>query len=274
MKKRNLLAAVLALFVLNQMAAASTTVPLNTGYNHSVFSPYPTVNTIPSPPTARDNYWINIASYPTTPQPVGPSWVLRQQFGWAAPFPGTNWISAWNTPASQPGVNGSNPAYTIFRKCFCLLPGFRDARLRFRVRSDDSIQIWFNTQLNQLLPPSAPNFAVNNPVWSGGTEKGFRVGKNCVYVLLEDLGGSMGFDLEGSVTAEGLLPTPAAGVQQSFAPCSCNTGPGAVPAPAPAMDVLQGRVRREEAGEPDEQQVIRELIKTAEARRAAGQRRR
>lgn len=58
-------------------ASATTIVPLNTGYNHQVFAPYPPATTQPSGLNNRDHYWINIASYPTTPQPVGASWVLQ-----------------------------------------------------------------------------------------------------------------------------------------------------------------------------------------------------
>jgi hypothetical protein len=56
-------------------AHAATSVPLNTGYNHAFFAPYPVVPTTVS--TTNDNYWINITSYPNT-SPVAPaaSWVL------------------------------------------------------------------------------------------------------------------------------------------------------------------------------------------------------
>src|SRR5687767_10123299 len=70
-----LLLAALLLCVRPTTAEATTTVPLNTGYNHSPFVLYPPFS---SPGVVADNYWINIASYPTTNPAIGPSWVLPQ----------------------------------------------------------------------------------------------------------------------------------------------------------------------------------------------------
>jgi hypothetical protein len=259
MKKINLVAALTALLLFSNLAIASTTLPLNTGYNHSIFNPYPTVTINPSPPGARDNYWINIASYQPTLPPVGPTWILRNP-GWMAAFPNTNWIGARNTAYSPTGTTAANPGYTIFRKCFCLLPNFKEAKLSFQVRADDTIQIWLNTQLNQVLAPSWGNHS--GPALSASTTKGFRVGPNCLYALVEDFGGAMGFDLVGSVSAYGLLPMPAAGTNQSFEPCACRQGH---PDTAEAASTL--RV------EDDDRQIISEIVKMAEARRAAKQKR-
>lgn len=258
MKKMNLIAALAALLLLGNLAQAQTTVPLNTGYNHSVFNPYPTVTTDPSPPGARDNYWMNIAS---SSAPPGPAWILRNP-GWAPVFPNTNWIGPRNTAFSAPGTSPDNPAYTIFRKCFCLQPNFKEAKLSFQVRADDTVQVWLNSQLNQLIAPSWGNWS-GQPL-SASTGSGFRVGKNCLYVLVEDFHGATGFDLLGSVSAYGLLPMPAAGMGQSFEPCSC-VGRGGQPGisdPASAMRI-----------EPSDEQVIKEIVGIAEARRAARQKR-
>lgn len=279
MKSITRFAAVLvALLTFWSHAAAQTTLPLNTGYNHPSFTTYPV--------GASDNYWINIASYPGGSTAIGPSRVIPQG-GWATPlpgpaaFPGTAWISGWPgsgpaTGASPAGTSANNPAYTIFRKCFCLLPGFKEARLSFRTRADDSIQVWFNTQLNQLLAPSVGNFMLIPPLppLSGGTDKGFRVGKNCLYALVEDTGGAMGFNMDGTVSAYGLLPTPAAGAGQSFAPCACETGhPGTLDAASP-RDAASVLGRRAAVVEEDEKQVIDAIIKVAEARRLERQRQR
>jgi hypothetical protein len=261
MKKINLIAALAALLLLSTFATGQTKVPLNTGYNHSMFNPYPTVNINPSPAGARDNYWINIASYPATVPSVDRAWVLRNP-GWAPALSDTNWISARNTAFSAAGINQDNPAYTIFRKCFCLLPGYKDAKLNILAMADDTIQIWLNSQVNQVLAPSWGN--LNGPPLPGGTTKGFRVGKNCLYVLLEDyFGGAMGFDLQGEVSAFGLLPMPAAGTGQSFEPCACRSeGP----------TVAVGAVSAKRVDDTD-RQVISEIVKIAEARRVAKQRR-
>ena len=258
MKKINLIAALAAFLLLSNFAIAQTTVPLNTGYKHSIFSPYPPVS---GTSTTPDQYWMNIASYPTTtPTPVTPAWVIQKHPVWAVPFPGTNWISARNTFVSAPGVNPANPAYTIFRKCFCLLPGYKDAKLNIQVRADDTIQVWLNNQVNQVIAPSWGN--LNGPPLLGSTNKGFRVGKNCLYVLLEDVYGvAMGFDLQGDVSANGLLPMPAAGTGQSFEPCACRgEGPTGAAGAVSAMRV-----------DDSDRQVISEIVKIAEARRAAKQ---
>src|ERR1019366_7603074 len=97
--------------------------------------------------------------------------------------------------ASGAGTTSNNPGYTIFRKCFCLLPNFTQPTLSFKIRADDTVQVWFNSQLNVALPPSPGNFnstvltsAPSSPTW-------FHAGINCIYVLVEDFGGYAGFDL-------------------------------------------------------------------------------
>ncbi len=252
----NLIAVLATVLLASNLTLATTTLKLNTGYNHSGFSAYPAVTGTP------DNYWINIASYPTTSPPVGPSFVLNiLGTPWLPPFSTTNWIGPRPTAASAPGTSPDNPAYTIFRKCFCLLPGYKEAKLTIsRVRADDTIQVWLNSQVNQVIGPSWGNWSWGTPL-SGSTKQGFRVGKNCLYVLVEDFRGHMGFDLLGDVTADGLLPMPAAGTSQSFEPCACRQGPAGLADRRSVMDV-----------DDDDQSVSREIVKIAEARRMAKQR--
>lgn len=264
-RKINLITVLVALLLTSSFAMGSTTMPLNTGYNHSIFQPYAAVF---GPSTTLDQYWINIASYPTTSPAVWPAYVIQPHSVWAPALPGTNWISARNTFTSGAGVNPENPGYTIFRKCFCLLPGFKDANLSLRVRADDTIQIWLNTQTNQVLAPSWGN--LNGTPLSASTTKGFRVGKNCVYVLLEDYYyGAMGFDLLGSVSADGLLPVPAAGVGQSFEPCACRGQGPAEHAGEVGLTKADAasRLKAEDSDEP----AIGEIVKLADQRRAARQ---
>ncbi len=258
-RKMNLVAVLAALLLLSNSAIAQTTVPLNTGYDHSVYNPYPTVNTNPVPVGNRDNYWINIASYPNTP--MGPAWILMKAPPWAPAFAGTNWIGARNTILSPAGTTPDNPAYTIFRKCFCLQPGFKGAKLSISsARADDTIQVWLNSQTNQVIAPAWGNWGTWGTPLSGATTQGFRVGKNCVYALVEDFQGHMGFDLLGDITAYGLLPMPAAGTGQSFEPCACRQGPAGPRKSGTAMSV-----------DDDDQKVIQAIVKIAEARRAAKQ---
>lgn len=233
-------------------ALGQTQVPLSTGYDHANGAPYSAV-TIPTS-TTNDNYWINIASYPPTPTPA-PSWVLQYPGApWLAAIPSTHWISARPTPGS-PGVI-SDPAYTLFRKCFCMLQAYTQPALTFRVRADDTVQVWFNTQLNVALAPSPGHYSSgpltslpSNPSW-------FRPGKNCIYVLVENYVGYMGFDMDGVIQAYGLMPGAAAGPGQDFA-CPCTAAPSKTLAPA--------RASRNGATTDDE--VVSALKQIAERRR-------
>lgn len=230
-------------------AKATTTTPLNTGYNHGIFAPYAPFS---GPGNVADNYWINIASYPTTNPPIGSSWVLPQG-GWAVPFPNTHWISAWKTSAGPSGLTPQYPAYTIFRKCFCLSPNFKNATLSFRMRADDHFQVWFNSILNVALPPTPSNH------WPGATVAAslpsapswFKTGRNCIFVLLEETGGHMGFDLLGSIQADGLAEQPAFGPAQTFG-CPCG-------------DSIQGTLGVTEA----DQRIVSDIAHIAEERLAS-----
>jgi hypothetical protein len=245
-------ALLLLLCALDHTTLAATTVPLNTGYDHASFAPYLPVTTVTS--NRNDNYWINIASYPPTTPPVASSWVLFiPPAPWLPAFPASHWISARNAVASPSGTSRETPAYTIFRKCFCLLPNYKNATLAFQVRADDTIQVWFNTQLNVALQPTLGNWNFGTPLSSlPSNANWFRVGKNCIYVLLEDIGGQMGFDLAGTIQADGLAPVPAFGPNQTF-DCPCRTGT------ADQASSLRGA--------DDEGRLLRELVKIAEERR-------
>lgn len=249
-------------FNLAGLAIGQTVVPLNTGFKHTgglTGSLYAL--------GARDDFWINIASSLPTSPPADRTWTIQSQLPWqpalpaAGGIPGTNWISARSTiggnvdPVTKTG-------YTIFRKCFCMM-SFSQAKLSFNVRADDNISIWLNTTLNTLVAPVQGAFSNATPLQGGTTDQTkFRIGVNCLYALVEDLGGYMGFDLRGTISAYGLMPMPALGTEVSFKPCDCNFSPthaGAQPSAA-----------AERAGaEFDDRQVVQAIVKIAEARRTA-----
>jgi hypothetical protein len=257
MLKNLLIAPLAALFALGSSAMA-VGLPIDTGYNYSpVFAPYalPPLNVAS---TIVDNYWINLSSFPqTTPLSPFPSYVLRHNgfaAPWAVPMPGSNWIGPRNKNTSATGTTSSNPAYTIFRKCFCLEQGFNSASLSFRVMNDNDIQIWLNTQFNPLLGPTLTSWATPSSLITSTPAqlKYLHAGTNCLYALLEDDGGVMGFDLSGTFNANGLYPDPAVGIDQTFR-CPCTQGPaGRMAAPA-----------------ADDQEVVSAIVKIAEGRRRA-----
>lgn len=248
----------LALSLVSVAAPALSQLPLNTGYNYTSFNTYPV-----STPPVRDNYWIEVAAS-AAPVPE-PAFVVPSA-GWNPPQPGSQWISGTATKASYPGTSQINPSYSIFRKCFCLLRGFKNPKVSFRVKSDDSIQVWLNSQMNTLLVPSPANF--NSNPHSGGTSDAsrFRIGRNCIYVLVEDIGTITGFNLVGTVSALGLMPTAAAGTGMSFQPCACETPTGSVPLSATAGASALARSSRVDV--EDDSAVIAEIVKYAEARRS------
>jgi hypothetical protein len=250
MKKIQSIATIFVFLNLTGWALGQTVVPLNTGFNHSTGLVYPV--------GGADNYWINLATSPPTAPPAGPAWAIQWQTPWlpalpvSGSIPGTSWISAWNTIGGQVDpVTGIG--LSIFRKCFCLM-SFTQAKLAFDVRADDNITVWLNTTLNTILPASQGHYNAA-PLQAGTTDQSkFHIGVNCLYVLLENTGGYMGFDLRGTVSAYGLMPMPAFGTQATFEPCGCDSKGG------PKSDVK---------AEIDDGKVVQEILKIAEARRAA-----
>lgn len=227
-------------------ALAQTTVPLHTGYNHAAYSPYTAAGPTS---TVKDDYWINIATYPPVSPPApASSWVLQTPGGWfaplpgAAPFPGTWWIGARNTSSSDPAVKLDNTGYSIYRKCFCLERAFRNPSLQLQVRADDNVQVWFNTVTNVVLTPTSGKWNLSPPLASVPTNPAwFRAGKNCLYVLVEDTAQvRTGFNLAGTIQAVGLMNQPAVGVGQKF-PCACDTPGHATAIAAQSQDTAELR---------------------------------
>lgn len=238
----------------------SQSLPLNTGFDHGSIQTYP----LPTSGPVRDNYWIEVAAS-AAPVPE-PAFVVPNA-PWAAPMvfgTGSRWISGTANRSSYPGTSAINPSYSIFRKCFCLMRGFQNPQINFRLRSDNAVQVWLNSQLNPMLGPSPSNF--NGPVHVGGTSdpSRFRAGRNCVYVLVEDDGVIFGFNLHGTVTALGLMPTAAAGTDMSFHPCACDTPTGSATVSATTNATELARRSRTEAD--DDSEVIAAIVKIAEQR--------
>jgi hypothetical protein len=216
--------------------------------------------------TIKDNYWINIASYlpPSAPFTAAPSFVIKDNSPWQPPFvPTSRWIGPLPTWNSAAGSNGNDHAWSLFRKCFCLAPNFNGAAMSFQTRHDESLQIMLNSLMNTVYGPAQANFAngsVPLVTLSPGQLASLHAGKNCIYALLEDTGGAMGWDLTGNFNANGLYPYAAAGAQQSF-PCDCGGQGGAVPNGASTS-----MTRSMQA---DDSAVVAAIVKLAESRRKA-----
>lgn len=203
-------------------ALSQTTLPLNTGFDHSTFS-------VITSPGVQDKYWIKVAA---SNAPLGvPAFVINKHLAWQNPLSGGGFGSSWISSTAPNGTSPPGPQpYAIYRKCFCLMPGYKKADLSFQIRGDDAIQVWLNSITNTIVTGQGGSFA-GNPIQGPGPglSPQFRTGVNCLYVLVEDTGSVVtGFNLAGTVSAYGLMPMASAGAGMSFAPCKCEGGPKAM----------------------------------------------
>lgn len=255
--------ATLILSAASTVSIARTTLNLDTGLNHA--------NTLYFPVGSTDPYWQVISKYPLQgPPPVSPSNVVSTTPGWLPPAGSAHWISGY-TNGTSPSVTGKyDPGYTIYRKCFCVMPEAlvqtatqgSGLSLTAKLRADDNVQVWLNNQLTgQLLTP-----IVQTGRWTWGTEipvsattARFRPYVNCVYVLVEDdQGGRTGFSMTGSVFSNfGLWDQAGSTDPNSYKPCPCK-------APVPHNAVGAKMV-------DTEHQDLQEIVKYAEERRLTRQ---
>ena len=253
-------------------AIANTTLDIGTGYDNANYSLYP----VPSGTGGgvNDGYWIKIASYEPSNVtiPVAPAVVVNGVAAGWLPIPNvgtptSSWVSPRSGSASAAGVTPNNRSWSLFRKCFCLTAGYKNPSLKFTVRGDDNISVYFNTNLNTLVNPVTGQWS-----WGSGvpvsTTNGFKQGKNCLFVMVEDAGGRTGFNLSGAASAQGLLPMAANGIPQSYDPCQCKEpGQPGVAAKATLALPQEMRSRGVTAQSMEEAEAIVGLIALAEKRR-------
>lgn len=194
---------------------------LDTGYDYAASGLYQS-------PTAQDDYWIKIASYEPVANPVSVDRAWIYYSGWlSAP---ARWLGPRPLGSSTSGTSASRKAYSIYRKCFCLL-STENASINFRLRGDDIVQAWLNSVRNTLVGPTIGNYSGGAALPSLPSNVGmFRRGRNCLYVLVEDWWGATAFTLDGQVTAPGVFPVAARGLEASFEPCRCPESDDAVDA--------------------------------------------
>ena len=253
MRRLRLLA--LALLGIPCTALGQTKLPLDTGYDHAALAHYPAPAAFSGPSATADDYWTKVASYepPAPGAAVAPAWVLDiSTAGWPSMVGNSRWIGPSPVHASAAGTKPPDPAYSLFRKCFCLLRGFRDPRLSFRLHGDDRVQVWLNSVTTTLAGPADGLTAAG---LSGATANlgDFRTGVNCLYVLVEDHHGmNMGFNLSGTVEAWGLMPIVGKGPGVSFEPRACGgaSPPGAAAAADRAALAAVGGIAMRRRVEP------------------------
>ena len=255
--------AALALSAASIASSASTSMRLDTGFNHATgayFAAGPT-----------DIYWQVISKYPlVAPLPVSPSHVLLPlPSGWllnTAP-----WISAFPGGISPTSSGSYDPGYTIYRKCFCVMPEAlvqtptqnSALSLTARLRADDNVQVWLNNSLSgQLLIPQSQTgrWGSGSPINVVAQSSKFRPYVNCLYVFVEDdQGGRTGFSMTGSVSANfGLWDQAGSADPNSFKPCPCK-------APGQHVGATGAKIG------DTEHEDLQEIVKYAETRRVARQ---
>lgn len=206
------------LFALALLGASSTamsqSLPLNTGFDHSNFTNL----------TGADNYWIKVAASNSSP---GPSFVIANtNSAWQSLPPSSGgFLSKWIGLTAAGTSPSGQTTYAVYRKCFCLTPNYKQAQLDFKMRGDDVVGVWLNS--NNIVPIQGGNFY--GPVINGAaTPSQFQTGRNCLYVVVLDTGSVVtGFNLSGTVSAYGLMPMASAGLGASFKPCTCE-GPATI----------------------------------------------
>lgn len=250
----------IATFCVGAMLGECYALDISTGYNNGSNSLYPAPPPYPANSGTNDNYWVAVARAAAGAPVTSPSlpYVVDKHPAWALAFPGSRWVGPMPNANSPPGTSHdpTKLSYTLFRKCFCIINTTKGVSLSFKVKSDDSIQMWLNSQTNNILP-------VTNNLWASQTgvsrtiNSGFRLGVNCIFALVEDVGNAGGFNLQGNIAGPGLWPYVAYGVGASFKPCDC-------PAPTPQAS---GGKRAAEV-DPTGEQVIKDIIAIAEKRAA------
>lgn len=256
--------ATLILAAASSASIASTTVNLDTGFNHATGGYFPVGST--------DPYWQVISKYPSqAPLPVSPANVVPSS-GWLLTgLPaGARWISGFIGGTSPSSTGKYDPGYTIYRKCFCVMPEAlaqtavqgSGLNLNAVLRADDNVQVWLNNMLTgQLLSP-----IIQTGQWSWGNgisvrarTAAFRPYVNCVYVLVEDdQGGRTGFSMTGSVSSTfGLWDQAGNTDPNSYKPCPCKAPVHHDAPSAKMMDV--------------EHEDLQEIVKYAEERRLTRQ---
>lgn len=208
----------LALLGASSAAMSQTTLPLDTGLNYSNF----TVSSYSGSPLP-DQYWIKVASSSTMSST--PGFVIPAHPAWQTLPSSIGGQSSWVGPTPTGTSPSGQTTFAIFRKCFCLMPGYKQAQMNFKIRGDDGIGVWLNSAGNNIVPYQGGSFsgpAINGPA----TAPKFQTGRNCVYVLVVDTGSVVtGFNLAGTVSAYGLMPMASAGTGASFRPCTCEGRP-------------------------------------------------
>lgn len=149
---------------------------------------------VPLPGRAEDEDWRFVSPGPAQAARV----VDRPTAAWAAPLPGSKWVSVEpETGSSLPGVR-----FLHFERTFCLTDEARNLVLEVALRADDRAVVRLN---GQTLAGPGGGFASATPLTvqrAGAVGDGlFVAGENRLEVEVRDPGAVVtGFDLAGSLT--------------------------------------------------------------------------
>ena len=192
------------------LAEPGVSAPLTKSTQDRVRNPCPPLQTLPiktgcdyatgttSKIGGPDLNWTVVADPDPNTTESRPPYVITQNPAWAAPLPGTQWISSYSTASDE--MNGKY----VFELCFCLREGFSNPILNLSLRADDRAEVFLNGgSLGSTPNPSFNTLAPYQvPVPPSNV---FKVGRNCIRVVVENVYSvAMGLNLSGSITTNGL----------------------------------------------------------------------
>lgn len=166
---------------------------LNTGYDHAAGATYN--------PVQPDGYWELVASPNANLTTPTPAWVIGKHPAWNT-LPGSQWISAYNSPAWNTNNDKPLPPYS-FQRCFCTCDNIKSVIIDFTILVDDIAEIYFDngaTPIDSVFPQSSSNFQSGKHVKATIPVK---PGTHCLRIDVRNTGGvAMGLDIAGSITSD------------------------------------------------------------------------
>ncbi|MFQ5447371.1 MAG: hypothetical protein ACE5FF_10575, partial [Saprospiraceae bacterium] len=179
---------------------------LNTGYDHDSTNLYD--------PGEFDAWWTLVESPDSSLSLPRPAWVLATPAYWDDQpndsLPCARWISAYSTPEFNTNNPDSLPPYT-FERCFCVCADSSDVTIFLSAMADNVAEFTLTDSTGNPIDTLLSITTTNNasfllPPDTSTTTVTLTGGTYCIEAHLRNLsGGSMGINLCGSVTGDGLV---------------------------------------------------------------------